>query len=341
MVQRLSPQVAIAWLTSTFRREARSVIAGVGEDDCGVISIGESLVVVTADFLNATPIAEQLGMGSERCLGRLAVAATLSDLLGSGAVPTALIVGVTVPHGYAERRFRELMLGIRSEARRWNTAVIGGDTKLGHGRAVLTCGIGTVGSRKELFLTRDAKPGDVIFASGYLGTCAAATLLAANLRNRNVVPMWARRAITVPQLPLHRSRALATLRIANGGIDISDGLGFDIHRLCRVSGVGALIHCKAIPVRPVVKKLAGELKVRPWSFSFSSGGDFQFIVTVPRRHAGAAIGLGFTPIGQITRGHRVLLEDDSGRVTSLPQIGHQDRPGQLFADEIAHIAGNL
>jgi hypothetical protein len=50
--------------------------------------------------------------------GRLAVAATLSDLLGTGALPKAVLVAVTVPHGYATGRFKRLMQGVEQPRRR-------------------------------------------------------------------------------------------------------------------------------------------------------------------------------------------------------------------------------
>lgn len=176
----LDPDTIVPWLASAFpRRTSPHVVSGVGEDDCGVVRLGNTIAVLSTDFLNATPIAEQLGLGDERVLGRLVVAATLADLLGSGATPRALLVGVTVPHGYSERRFKKIMLGVREEADRWNVPVIAGDTKLAKARAVLTCGIGTVQSIKQLFLTNRAKAGDAILVSGFLGTCAAATCFVA------------------------------------------------------------------------------------------------------------------------------------------------------------------
>lgn len=340
----LDPDRVVGWLTRAFGRKGPGIIAGVGEDDCGVIRVGPAIVVVSADYLNATPIAEQLGLGTERTLGRIAVAATLADLLGSGAVPRALIVGITAPHGYPERLFRDLMLGVRFEARRWRVSVVGGDTKLGAARAVLTCGIGTVESPRELFLTRRARPGDAILVSGFLGTCAAATLLASQIKQikrEPKVPSWVRSAITVPRLPISQSRALARLRIVNGGIDISDGLAHDVRRLCSASRVGAVIRTDFIPVRAVVRNVARTIGVAPWAFSFASGGDFQFLVTVPQRDFESALRLGFKMIGRVTQNRRVLLQDSRGHTTPLPDVGHRDRLGQQFSDEIHRIVAEV
>ena len=79
----LDPDAVIPWLASAFRRKVgNNVLAGVAEDDCGVIQLGSTIAVLSVDFLNATPIAEQLNLGGDRTLGRLAVAATLADLYG-------------------------------------------------------------------------------------------------------------------------------------------------------------------------------------------------------------------------------------------------------------------
>jgi thiamine-monophosphate kinase len=332
----LDPDGVVPWLASTFKGSGwRGLIAGVGDDDCGVIQVGKSIVVVSADFLNATPIAEQLGLGRERVLGRIAVAATLADLLGSGAVPRALLVGITVPHGYPEVLFKDLMQGVRMESEQWRVPVIAGDTKLGVTRAILTCGFGTVASRRQLFLSSNARPGDVIFASGNLGTCAAATCLA---ERRKPLPRWALRAITTPQLPMHRSRGLSALQVANGGIDVSDGLAADLRRMCEASGAGAILEADRIPLDSHVPAVAKQERVSPWAFALASGGDFQFIVTVPRSASVAAEQLGFTRIGVVTRERRFLLTDEGGRCRwRLPESGHRDRQGQQFVDEIRGI----
>jgi thiamine-monophosphate kinase len=332
----LDPDKVVPWLASAFKLSGRrDVIAGVADDDCGVIQIGKTIAVLSTDFLNATPIAEQLGICGERGLGRIAVAVTLSDLLGSGAIPHALLVAITVPHGYPEDSFRELMLGARYESNRWNVPIIGGDTKLGSARAILTCGIGTVDSRRELFLASNAKPGDLIFSSGYLGTCAAATCIASQAP---VTPRWAQRAIAVPDLPFHRSRALAKLRVAHAGIDVSDGLAADLHRLCKASCVGAVLEVDRIPIHPGVRKVAIRDQVPAWTFSLASGGDFQFIVTVPQRARVKVENLGFTKIGTITRERNLWLQEQGGKIRrELPEVGHKDRQGQRFVDEIRRI----
>ena len=68
-------------------------------------------------------------------------------------------------------------------------------------------------------------------------------------------------------------------------MDISDGLAVDVRSMCMASRVGVEIDGDAIPVHPRVRKIAASAKVQPWAFSLASGGDFQFLATVPHRYA--------------------------------------------------------
>src|SRR5687768_11989743 len=93
----LDPDEMPARLATLFTSEngGIDVLAGVGMDDCAVLRWGNELLVLSTDYLNARPIALELGVGTLWDLGRLVVAANLSDLCGSGAQPVALLIAVT------------------------------------------------------------------------------------------------------------------------------------------------------------------------------------------------------------------------------------------------------
>ena len=62
--QALDPDTIVPWLAALLNRpRPRGVVAGVADDDCGVIRFGKTLVIVSVDFVNATPIVEQLRLG--------------------------------------------------------------------------------------------------------------------------------------------------------------------------------------------------------------------------------------------------------------------------------------
>lgn len=337
----LDPDDAHGWLAKLFSLPTRDVVlAGVNDDDCAVMQWDDSLLILTTDFLNASPIAVELGIGNFEDLGRLVVASSISDLCGSGADPRALLLGAMLEHGTAETVFQSLMTGAKDAAATWKVDVIGGDTKLGHSRALFCVGIGSAKSRANLFLKNAAKPGDLLWCSGPLGSCAAATLGLSKHKVGERWAAWAKNAILHPEVPLPKSRNLSIRELGHGGIDISDGLGSDIHKLCRASNTGVVIDASRIPVDAHVAEFAAIAGIEPWSFAFGSGGDGQFLVTTePSVHDEVAT-LGMHLIGRLTDELKMDLRIGA-RTVPVPSRGHRDVHGLSFTEEIATLLRQL
>jgi thiamine-monophosphate kinase len=338
MSRQLDPDAMPTWLASIWPRSVLdpTVIAGVDEDDCAVLRLNKELIVLTVDYLNARPIGLQLGIATLADLGRLVVAITISDLCGTGAQPHSLLMGITMERGSSEEDFKSLMLGVRGESAKWGVSVIGGDTKIGNSRALLSVGIGTADSESHLFLKNRAKAGDLLWCSGPLGSCNAAAFGLQREGMSSEWKDWAKSAILVPSIPLDKSRLLSQARLGKAGIDVSDGLGADLHRMCRASGVGVMLDSSAIPTDPRACELASKMGVEPWAFAFCGGGDFQFLVTTDQSAAGEVRQLGFHPIGEITATKDLMMRVGEGTIP-LPNTGHRDARGLSFLDEIATL----
>jgi thiamine-monophosphate kinase len=338
----LDPDNEPAWLASLWPSgDYPGVIAGINDDDCAVLSINGQLVIATTDFLNANPIAMQLGLGTLHDLGRLLVCANLSDLCGSGASPMALLVAITMEYGSTVSDFRQLISGVEEEASRWNIPVVGGDTKLGKSRAILAIAIGAAKSQRNLFLKNGALPGDTIWVSGDIGSCGAAVIGLTDGLMGESWRQWAGRAVLRPRLPLEQSRQVAEAGWGNAGTDISDGLGADLVDLCRASSVGAAIYAQDLPIAPEAVELAKALGIPPYRFAFSIGGDLQFLVTTRSSASTHMESLGFTSIGTVTAEKAVRLVAPDATSLLLTGNGHRDSRGLTFAEEIKHLLKEL
>jgi thiamine-monophosphate kinase len=339
MTRILDPDEMPKWLAKFFRGSKKdgNVLARINEDDCAILRWNDNLLVATLDFLNANPIALELSVGGLYDLGRLLIASNISDLCGSGAKPIAVLVGITLPHGSAERDFKAVMRGIKQQAELCNVVVIGGDTKLGNNRALVAVAIGSASSPKSLFLKKGAKAGDVIWSSGRLGGTAAAAWGYRKPEFKNRWRAWAKTTLLVPNLPMEMSRQVASSHLGRGGTDISDGLGADLRTLCEASGVGAVLYAQEIPVASQVIEAPSVAGAPAWAFALACGGDFQFIVTTHKMHQRKMVQLGFWKIGRITteRGLKLRLPDDTEAV--LMTQGHRDRRGLSFVEEIDMI----
>jgi thiamine-monophosphate kinase len=332
----LDPDEMPAWIAKLWPagQRARDIVAGVNDDDCAVLKWHGGYMIATTDFLNANPIALELGVGGMWDLGRLVVASNLSDLCGSGALPVALLIGITLPHGTTKAEFKELMRGVKFEADRHGVPVVGGDSKLGKSRALLAVAIGSAQSRKRLFLKNSAVAGDIIWVSGNLGSVAAAVwgYKRADLSRR--WKAWARNALLVPRLPLKTSQRISVKCLGHGGTDISDGFGADLFEMCKASEVGAVVNVGTIPIAPEVERVAKIAAVPAWRFAFASGGDFQFMVTTGKSARQQMRRFGLFEVGEITKDRALGLRTSSGEDLPFPIKGHRDHRRLTFTDEI-------
>jgi thiamine-monophosphate kinase len=258
---------------------------------------------------------------------------SISDLLGSGAKPEAMLLGITLQHGSSQDEFEELMKGAKEIAEGCGVRVIGGDTKLGSCRALFSVGIGSAISRANLFLKNGAKPGDLLWCSGPLGSCNAATLGLQRSDFSDEWRNWAKEAILVPRLPLGKSSELSGRALGRGGTDISDGLGADLSRLCSASGTGAVVDALSIPFEAPVAEVANRMGVPPWTFAFAGGGDFQFLVSASKANRKQVEDVGLHLIGELTE-QRDLNLRAGNRIIPLPVGGHEDVRGLSFSAEI-------
>jgi len=105
---------------------------------------------------------------------------------------------------------------------------------------------------------RGAKPGDLIYVSGPLGSSAAGL----KAINNNLVGFEQTKfAHLEPKCRIDIIDQIAPY--ATAMIDISDGLASEVHHLCKSSTCGALINASEIPVSEEVYKVAKTLGLDP------------------------------------------------------------------------------
>ncbi len=310
------------------------IFAQVGMDDCSVIKLGGEYLAITSDFVNASPISLELGIADARDLGRYLVNTNLSDLCGTGARPLGLMINVMWARDSSATDFGLLMDGIGEAASAANAQILGGDTKLGNKTVLNATAIGTANAESELFLKWRARPGDEIWVSGDLGSCAASTVGLADLDLPLQLRDWATAAIVAPSLPLARSRQVSALHAACSGTDLSDGLGADLTSLCSLSGVGAQIEFDLIPVADGTRYIAHKLGVLPQQFAFTVGGDLQFLISAEPTYSTRLSALGMTRIGRMTTDPDLVIRTASNDIIPLPQVGHRDAHALPFVREI-------
>ena len=251
-------------------------------------------------------------------VARRLLAVNLSDLAASGAVPRYAFLALAAPAGFDHRRFFTSLL---AACRKFGVELAGGDLAKNPDRlsASLTL-MGTKAGRRWIE-RRGARPGHAIWLGGTIGESAAgrrvierggvndgpASVRAAAKRamRRHLEPR--------PQLDL--GRWLSDQK-AGAGLDVSDGLARDLHRLCRASGVGAEIAIESLPLPTRFRDLCAAIAADPLSLALGGGEDYVLLFTLPE---------GIEPpgawrIGTITRERKVTMIREGER-SPLPDVG--------------------
>jgi thiamine-monophosphate kinase len=301
----------IARYFSRLGAERHDVRIGVGDDGAVVMPpSSRELVMVTDSLVESV----HFPVGSPAAsVGHRAFAVNLSDLAAMGAEPAWALLALTLPKA-DEEWLQQFSRAAGDLCRKHGVALIGGDTTRGPLSITVTMtGIVPIGVALE---RRGAQPGDAIFVSGSPGDSAAGLALeqgrlhvadaigAQILRDRFLFP--------TPRCDI----GVALRGLASACIDVSDGLGGDLEKLCAASGCGAEVDAAALPLSSSLQAAIGTEAAR--EYALTGGEDYELLFTVPPVRLGAmnaaiARGLGpVTRIGSLVAGQGVRVFARSG-----------------------------
>lgn len=166
-------------------------------------------------------------------LGFKAVAAAVSDLAAMGGRPKGAVIAVSSPPG---TDLEELHRGISDAAVITGCPIVGGDLTRSRDLSVAVTVFGECPG-KGAVLRSGARPGEKILVTGPLGRSSA------GLRRRRAGATLQDELVVAHRRPWPRLAEGIAARGAGASamMDLSDGLGLDLHRLADASGVGFIL----------------------------------------------------------------------------------------------------
>lgn len=237
-------------------RRDKTVETGIG-DDAAVLKVdAKKHLLFTTDML-VEGCHFKLSEATPFQIGWKAMAVNLSDIAAMGGQPTHAVVALGLPGDLDWAFLKELYRGMEAVASRFHVTLVGGDTNRSDKIIISVALLGEV-SPRSVVKRSGARPGDVIFVTGFLGGSYASK------KHLTFLPR------------INEAKFLVKNFKVSAMMDLSDGLACDIFQLTSESGVGAFLSKEAIPVS---KDAAG---VRQ---ALNEGEDFELLFTLPVREA--------------------------------------------------------
>ena len=253
---------------------------GIG-DDAAVIEPGvdpEMKTIITADML-VEDIHFRTRYLSYFDIGWRTAVANISDIASMGGIPRWGLVTLAVSPTMKVSDIMEICDGLKAALDQHGALVIGGDVSRSPDRMMISMTL--IGESTSNILRRNAAQlGDIIAVTGDLGWSGAGLELLETGFNeisedvKNLV--IANHNKPVPRV--YAGQVFSNLDGIGAVMDISDGLGLDLARLCAASRVGCRIFEERLPVPPEVKMVA-EAMNRDYLDFVTAGEDFELLVT--------------------------------------------------------------
>lgn len=259
-------------------RTDRSVLRGIG-DDCAVLagSPGGRHLLFASDML-VEGVHFRRGARAEG-IGWKALAVNVSDVAAMGGLPRHAVISIGLPRGTGVSFVDGVYRGLRRCAARFGVNLVGGDT-VRSPKIVLDVAILGEVERDRAVLRSGARPGDALMVTGRLGGAVRSG------RHLSFTPR------------AREARALAARTRIHAMMDLSDGLWVDLPRMCRASGVHAVLEPERIP-----RSRGCSLRQ-----ALADGEDFELLLAVPAgeaerlaRWARGHLRCGLTRIGRVVR----------------------------------------
>ncbi|WP_078429384.1 thiamine-phosphate kinase [Alkalihalobacterium alkalinitrilicum] len=261
------------------RLNQQELICGIGDDAALYRIDGDYDEVICVDTM-VEDIHFRSDTMSSFHIGYKALAVNISDIAAMGGIPLFYLVSIAIPKKWDEKELFDLYEGMKKLAVQYEMDLIGGDTVSTNDKLVISVTvIGKVEKGRRL-LRNKAKPGDVVFITGHVGSSAAGLHFLFQKTRDGLFTVAEKELLQAHQMPEPQVKAGRVLARSNCRLslnDISDGLASEANEIAEASGVSLVIEKNKIPMSPFIDAVPIE-KHLEWALF--GGEDFQLIGTI-------------------------------------------------------------
>jgi thiamine-monophosphate kinase len=291
-------------------------------DDCAILPLNGEYLLATSDMISEkTHIPKRVKPWQ---IGWFATAINLSDIAAKGGRPIGILLSLGLPRSFSESSFLDLIKGASSCADKYESAIIGGDTKENDHLVISGTALGKV--KKDFYLSRNgAKSDDVVAVTGNLGKAAAGFYELQQDKKQGSI-----NELCEPKPRVFEGISLAETRKVHCCMDISDGLSSSLYQLGSLNNLGFHIQSELLPISPRLKSYAEKdstLDILHLALHF--GGDYELLLTAPSEDIDYLqqilndFNTPLTVIGKVIEENAVYIDRKSQKKTILPNLGYE------------------
>jgi thiamine-monophosphate kinase len=264
-----------------------SIIKAIGDDAAAFTTDPDQISLITTDLLvERVHFLRKAISGFD--LGYKSLAVNLSDIAAMGGTARESFVSIAIPQDCPLDYLEAIYDGMKDLAAQFDVNILGGDTTGSKTDLIINVVVHGTIAEAEMLCRDAARPGDIIFSTGYLGDSKAGLHLILNNipadsdELRNLL-----RAHLRPVPHLLQGRFLAQQPSVKAAIDTSDGLSSDLGHIAEESGVGAMIYSDNIPISKDLQAFCEQYGFDPVNYALSGGEDYTLLCTVSPEEAEA------------------------------------------------------
>jgi thiamine-monophosphate kinase len=266
------------------------------DEDAAIFEIGKDKMAVTTDM---GCMSTHFTTFDPEKIGKKIVTSNVTDLLAKGAIPLYMLTSVGFPSNFDLDFVKKLYASMDKELKKYGAYIIGGDTNKAEEFVYSITLIGKI-ERKPLKRS-SAKIGDYVVLTGEIGNAAAGYFMKMKKLKGDRIFLKAQEE---PEINFDLCKRI--IPHANAGIDISDGLAFELGEISRLSKKKVVIEFEKLPINPKLFEFCKKNSLNWKELVFHRGEDYQIVYTTPK-----PIGI---VIGKVLKGKGVFLIEDKKEV---------------------------
>lgn len=241
------------------------------KDDAFVKKVGERFIVVSTDMGFASTHFTALNPAD---VGKKIISCNASDLLATGATPSHAVIDVAFPREFEMGFVEKLYEAMDSEMEKYGGFIAGGDT---NEFQEFLYSVTMMGFTKRPLLRSGAKEADLLTLTGEVGGAAAGYMMRTKGFDGPDVFLKAQDSPD-PDYEL----CTKIMPSAHAGIDVSDGLAFELNEVAKLSNKKLVVEWDKVPFNKQLPKFCKENGLDLFDVVFHYGEDYNVVYSTPQ-----------------------------------------------------------